>query len=190
MTVKTRPPVDIRLITTADYHRMADVGILAADEQVELLAGQVIQKMLKGPAHSALCKRVEKLVERRLGDSVLVRLQDPIQLDTYSEPEPDIAIVYPSSSFYAEHHPTASEVFAIIEVSDSTIERDLTLKANLYAAAGIVDYWVINVQEKQLHIFRDPQANEYQKQTILKTKQSTSFVAFPDCTISVSDCFG
>ena len=66
-------PIQLRLISTTDYHRMAEVGILGADEQVELLAGQIIQKMPKGPVHSALCKRIEKLLERRLGEQVLVR---------------------------------------------------------------------------------------------------------------------
>ncbi|MEB3273001.1 MAG: Uma2 family endonuclease [Prochlorothrix sp.] len=88
-----RSDTSLRLITTADYHRMAEVGILSAEKQVELLAGQIIQKMPKGPAHSALCKHIEKLLEHLLGDQVLVRLQDPIQLDDYSEPEPDIAVV-------------------------------------------------------------------------------------------------
>ncbi|NEQ67800.1 MAG: hypothetical protein F6K21_20285 [Symploca sp. SIO2D2] len=84
--------VNLRLITTADYHRMAEIGILGADEQVELIAGQIIQKIPKSPAHSAWCKRVEKLLEHRLGDRVLVRLQDPIQLNPYSEPEPDVTV--------------------------------------------------------------------------------------------------
>ncbi len=100
-----------RLITTSEYHRMAEVGILSADERVELIAGQIIQKMPKGPRHSALCKRIEKLIERLLGDRVLVRLQDPIQLDSYSEPEPDIAIVHPSESFYEDHHPASNEIY-------------------------------------------------------------------------------
>lgn len=89
MTVTPLPLTNLRLITTADYHRMAEVGILAADEQVELIAGQIIRKMPKSSAHSALCKRIEKCLEKLLGDQVLVRLQDPIQLATYSEPEPD-----------------------------------------------------------------------------------------------------
>jgi len=169
---------------------MAEVGILAADEQVELLAGQIIQKMPKGPAHSALCKRIEKLLEHQLGDQVLVRLQDPIQLDAYSEPEPDIAVVHPSESFYADHHPIPSEVYLIIEISDTTLERDLGSKANLYAAASILDYWVLNIALQQLHIFRDPEADGYQRQLILKAQQSIMPLAFPNCTLTVQECFG
>jgi Uma2 family endonuclease len=103
MTITRLHPTHLRLITTAEYHRMAEVGILAADEQVELIAGQIIQKMPKSPAHSALCNRIEKLLELRLGEQALVRLQDPIQIDRYSEPEPDIAVVHPQDDFYADH---------------------------------------------------------------------------------------
>jgi Uma2 family endonuclease len=187
--VTTISPVNLRLITTTDYHRMADAGILAADEQVELLAGQIIEKMPKGPAHSALCKRLEKLLEHRLGDRVLVRLQDPIQLSPYSEPEPDLAIVHPEPSFYAQAHPTSDQIYWLIEVADTTIDRDLGVKANLYAAAGIADYWVFNITQQQLHIFRDPEANGYQRQLILQGQQSLSPLAFPDCSLTVQEYF-
>ncbi|MEM9906116.1 MAG: Uma2 family endonuclease [Cyanobacteria bacterium P01_D01_bin.44] len=190
MIATTPSPNGLRLITRADYHRMAEVGILAADEQVELIAGQIIQKMPKGPAHSALCKRIEKLFERLLGDQILVRLQDPIQLDTYSEPEPDIAVVHPSDNFYADHHPTTSEVYLIVEIADTTINRDLGTKADLYAAAGIADYWVFNITTQQLHVFREPQWDGYQRQIILKAQQSIALLAFPTCVMTVQACFG
>ncbi len=190
MTVTPLPRSTLRLISTVDYHRMAEVGILAADEQVELLAGQIVQKMPKGPAHSALCKRMEKLLERRLEDQALVRLQDPIQLDAYSEPEPDLAVVHPSESFYADNHPTPREVYLIIEISDTTLERDLGSKADLYAAAGIPDYWVVNIAAQQLHVFREPGADGYQRQLILRAQQPITPLAFPDCTLTVQDCFG
>ncbi|MGF1601438.1 MAG: Uma2 family endonuclease [Thermosynechococcaceae cyanobacterium] len=180
----------LRRITTAEYHQMANVGILAADEQVELIAGQIIQKMPKGPAHSALCKRLEKLLEHRLGDQVLVRLQDPIQLNSYSEPEPDIVVVRPSPNFYADHHPTSTDVYLIIAIADTTIQRDLSTKADLYAEAGITDYWVVSITTQELHVFREPQPDGYQRQLILRAQQSVSLLAFPNCTITVEDCFG
>lgn len=189
MTVTPLPLTNLRLITTADYHRMAEVGILAADEQVELIAGQIIRKMPKGPAHSALCKRLEKCLEKLLGDQVLVRRQDPIQLDSYSEPEPDIAVVHPNANLYADYHPRPEEVDLIVEIADTTIHRDLGTKANLYAAAGIVDYWVFNGTTQQLHVFRDPQGDGYQRQLILKGKQSIDILAFPHCSIIVNECF-
>lgn len=181
---------DLRLITVAEYHQMAAAGILAADEQVELLAGHIIQKMPKGPAHSAFCKRLEKVLEHRLGDQILVRLQDPVQLDPLSEPEPDIAIVQPRDDFYIAAHPTPDEVYWLIEIADTTLKRDLGLKAGLYAAAGIKDYWVLNLATQQLHVFRDPQPDGYQRQTIMQNQQTVAPLRFPDCVISVAECFG
>nr|WP_080814055.1 Uma2 family endonuclease [Halomicronema hongdechloris] len=169
---------------------MAEVGILGADEQVELIAGQIIQKMPKGPAHSALCKRLEKLLESQLGEHALVRMQDPIQLDDYSEPEPDIAVVRPQDDFYASHHPIPTDVFLILEVADTTLERDLGSKADLYSAAGILDYWVLNLSAQQLHIFREPSPGGYRRQLVLKAPQSVRLQAFPTCEVSVQACFG
>ena len=190
MTAIILNQANIRLITTADYHRMAAVGIFAADERVELIAGQIIQKMPKGSVHSALCKRIEKLLEKRLEEKVLVRMQDPVLLDNYSEPEPDIAVVHPKTNFYADRHPTSDEVYLIIEISDTTLKQDLGVKANLYAAAGIIDYWVFNVAMQQLHVFREPQADGYQRQIILKSQQSISLLAFPSPSVTVQECFG
>ncbi|WP_309224541.1 Uma2 family endonuclease [Halomicronema sp. CCY15110] len=190
MVAASPSPSQLRLLSVADYYRMAEVGILSADEQVELLAGQIIQKMPKGPAHSALCKRLEKLLEQRLGDQVLVRLQDPIHLDDYSEPEPDIAVVHPQADFYATAHPTPAAVYLIVEVADTTLERDLGSKAALYAAAGIADYWVLNVAAQQLHIFREPSPDGYQRQLILRAPQAIAPKIFPTCEITVQACFG
>ncbi len=183
-------PHELRRISRTDYHRMAELGILAADEQVELLAGQIVQKMPKGPRHSALCKCLEKQLERLLGDQVLVRVQDPIQLDPDSEPEPDLAVVQPDRHFYAAGHPTPEQIYLIIEVADTTIARDLGVKAQLYAAAGIKDYWVVNVATQQLHIFREPQADGYQEQLILKTPTEIAPLAFPDQAVQLQDCWG
>ncbi|MDB9495685.1 Uma2 family endonuclease [Spirulina major CS-329] len=191
MTAAPLAPTDLRLISTADYHQMAAVGILAEDEQVELITGQIIQKMPKGPAHSALCKILEKLLEQHLGEQGLVRVQDPLTLDRYSEPEPDLAVVKPRPDFYAQQHPQPEDVYLIVEVADSTLDRDLTVKANLYAAAGITDYWVLNVSVQQLHIFRNPQADGYQQQLILKGQETVEVLAFPDQgRVSVQSCFG
>ena len=190
MTVASLPANRLRLISTAEYHRMAEVGILGADERVELIAGQIIQKMPKGPVHSALCKRIEKLLEHRLTNQVLVRLQDPIRLNLYSEPEPDLAVVCPSPNFYADGHPVPDDVYLIIEIADTSVERDLSSKANLYASAGIAEYWVLNIVLQQLHVFRSPQGNGYQSQLILKGDQGVALLAFPDCFVSVLECFG
>ncbi|NET53936.1 MAG: Uma2 family endonuclease, partial [Merismopedia sp. SIO2A8] len=94
--------VDIRRLSVTDYRRLAEVGILEPDEQVELIAGQIFQKTVKNPPHSAANKRIERLLENGLGNTVLIRSQEPITLNDYSEPEPDIAVVEFDPFYYED----------------------------------------------------------------------------------------
>ncbi len=179
--------LEVRLLTVEEYHRMGEVGILDPDEQVELIEGQIVKKPVKGKAHSAANKHVEKLLETRLGDQVLVRLQDPIQLSNFSEPEPDIAVVKPNPLFYEDHHPTSDEVYLIIEVADTSLNRDTEIKAKTYAKSGIIDYWVLDVSNRQLYIFREPSQDGYQNQMILSDDDVISLLAFPTCSMVVKE---
>jgi Uma2 family endonuclease len=97
---------DLRLLTVKDYHRMVESGILAADERVELIEGQLFTMAAKGTAHSAAVTRIERTLSRRLQGRMLLRLQDSIRLNDRSEPEPDVAIVKPHPLDYEDHHPT------------------------------------------------------------------------------------
>jgi Uma2 family endonuclease len=187
LATDSHPLAELRKISVQEYHRMAEVEILKPDDAVELLAGQIFYKMPKGTAHSAAVKRIEKLLERQLRESALVRLQDPVCLDDFSEPEPDIAVVHSDPNFYEDHHPTPTEIYLIIEVADTTLSRDLGTKANLYAQAGIADYWVLDVSHQQLHIFREPRSDGYQSQLILREQGQISLLAFPECAIAVRD---
>ena len=179
--------LDIRLISVAEYHRMGELGILDADEKVELLAGQIVKKSMKGTRHTSTNKRLEKVLENRLGDRALVRTQAPIRLDNYSEPEPDVAVVGPNPSFYADNHPTPSEVYLIIEIADTTLRQDCEFKANLYAQAGIKDYWVVDINNRQLYVFRLLTQDGYQSKQILSDSETVSPLAFPDVRLSISD---
>lgn len=179
--------LDIRLLTVQEYHLMAEIGILDADERVELLAGQIVKKAAKSPPHCAAVKRTENLVNNRLGNRVLVRLQDPVRLNNYSEPEPDIAVVIPDPLYYEDHHPTPSEVYLIIEVADTTLRTDLGIKATIYAQSGIAGYWVLDVNNRQLHVFREPTQDGYLSVAVLGDDASISPLQFPDVSFMVRD---
>jgi Uma2 family endonuclease len=179
--------VAFRLISAQDYHRMAEVGIFRPDERVELISGQVMRMAAKGTAHTAAVTRINRLFGDRLGARVLLRLQDPIALDNYSEPEPDVAIVKPDPLDYEEHHPTVADVFLIIEVADSSLKFDCEVKAIAYAKSGISDYWVLDVVGRKLHVFRLPTAEGYQSETILLEGVTVFPIAFPDCEIRVEE---
>ena len=118
---------------------------------------------------------------------LLVRLQLPITLTESSEPEPDIALVKLEPTDYENAHPTAADVLLIIEVADSTLAGDLTIKNTLYAQAGIEDYWVLDVKNQQLHVLREPTETGYQSVEVLDKNQAIAPVAFPESPIQIAD---
>jgi Uma2 family endonuclease len=181
------PAIAARQISVQDYHQMAESGILRPDERVELLAGQIIKMAAKGTAHRAAVSRINHLLESRLGDRVLICLQDPIQLDDYSEPEPDIAVVCPDPLYYEDHHPTPAEVFLLIEVADTSLKFDCEVKASAYSRSGITEYWVLDVNDRKLHVYRSPSDKGYQSETILAEALTIAPLAFPECMITVQD---
>ncbi|MBW4635199.1 MAG: Uma2 family endonuclease [Iphinoe sp. HA4291-MV1] len=179
--------VDIRRWTVAEYHRMGELGFFAPDEQVELIEGQIFNKPVKGTSHSAAVSRIDRLLRNHLRDTVLIRLQDPVQLDDYSEPEPDVAVVQQDPLYYEDHHPTSSEIYLIIEVADSTLTRDTEFKALAYAKANIADYWVLDVNKRQLYVFRQPSEEGYQVKVILSDTEAITPLAFADVRLAVSE---
>lgn len=166
---------------------MAESGILQPDERVELLEGQIIQMAVKGTAHRAAVTRIQRLFQDRLGNRVLICLQDPVRLDDYSEPEPDVAILVPDPLDYEDHHPTPSEVYLLIEVSDTTLKFDRETKAPAYARSGIAEYWVLDVNAGKLHVYRSPSETGYQSETILSEALTIAPLAFPECVIAVKE---
>ena len=183
MTITT----DLRPLSVQDYHRMVETGILAADERVELIEGQLYTIAAKGTAHSAAVTRIDRVLSRLLANQVLLRFQDPVQLNDFSEPEPDVAIVQPDPLDYETYHPKPENIFWLIEVADSTLQRDRDLKAPAYARSGIQEYWLLDVQERCLYVFREPNQAGYDSEQKLLEQGQIAPLAFPDCTIQVGE---
>ncbi|NEO32100.1 MAG: Uma2 family endonuclease [Symploca sp. SIO3C6] len=178
---------EIRRFSVYDYHRMVETGILAPDERVELIEGQLYRMAAKGTFHSAAITRINRLLEARLRGRVLLRFQDPVRLSDDSEPEPDVAVVQPDPLDYEDHHPTPEEIYLLIEVSDRTLKRDRELKAPAYGHSGIREYWIVDINARQLYVFREPGAEGYAHQVVLAESDLIAPVAFPDCLVSVED---
>lgn len=183
----TDTSLNLRLWTVADYHRMAETGILDEDERVELLEGKIIWMSAKGTAHCSAMRRIDKLLHNCLGNQASISIQEPIKLNQRSEPEPDIAVVKIDPLDYADHHPTPSEVYLIIEVADSSLKFDCETKAKAYAQAGIADYWVLDVVARQLYVFREPNEEGYQSKVILGENEMISPLQFAEKQIFVVD---
>ncbi|WP_346294367.1 Uma2 family endonuclease [Sphaerothrix gracilis] len=178
--------VQPRRFIVSEYHRMSELGILHPTERTELIAGEIISMAAKGTAHASAVLLTQDLFKEGLGRRVFVKSQDPIHLSDTSEPEPDIVIARRDPLAYSTHHPTPAEILLVIEVADSSLNYDLKTKAPLYAQARIADYWVLDVIARQLYVFRQPAAGQYQSQTILAESLKIAPLAFTDFVIQVA----
>jgi Uma2 family endonuclease len=181
--------LNARLISVEEYDQMIEHGILTTEDKVELLNGVIIKKMPKGTKHALFNDAFADLLKKILGEKVYVRSQNPIVLDDFSEPEPDIVLAKPPREIYFEKHPTVEDILLIIEISDSTLGRDRFAKGLIYAKAGIQQYLVFNVQDETLEDYRQPNADGYQFKHTLKKNDTLTLVAFPEIEIKFDDLF-
>ena len=152
MAVPTEP---VWRFSVAQYHQMIRLGILTNDDPVELLEGWIIHKMPKNPPHRAATKLTRSALEEIVPQGWYVDAQEPITLDD-SEPEPDVVVVRGNTRDYLDRHPGSQDLALIIEIADSTLERDRTSKKRLYARAGIPVYWIVNLPEQKLEVYTEP----------------------------------
>ena len=161
MANPTETVLDIYRWTVEDYHRLVEARILDEDSRVELLNGQIVQMSPIGKLHAACVDRLSDLFRDILGKSVIIRVQNPIIPDAHSEPEPDLSILKRKANFYADGHPRPEDILLIVEVADTTLEKDRTTKKELYAAVGIAEYWIINLPDRQVEQYLDPFGKDY-----------------------------
>lgn len=159
-------------LNVQQYHAMIQAGILTDDDPVELLEGWLVFKMPKNPAHRAATNLVRVALESVLTSGWYVDSQEPITLED-SEPEPDVAIIRGDTRQYLNSHPTAADIALVVEVSDTTLQRDRTIKKRTYARAGIPIYWIVNLVDLQIEVYSEPgsedynQRQDYQKDSII-----------------------
>jgi len=172
--------------TVQEYHRMSELGILKSDERTELIAGQITLMVAKGTPHVTALHLLANDLREQLGNAALIRTQDPIQLDNFSEPEPDLIVAVGTVLDYAVQHPRPHQVYLVVEVADSTLKQDCEIKDKLYAGAGIPDYWVLDLKNRQLHIFRNPTPAGYTSHLILTEPNQVSPLAFPNLVLTLT----
>jgi Uma2 family endonuclease len=170
-----------------EYHQMLDAGILN-DRRVELLQGEIIEMSPEGAAHSFYGTEVGEYLRQLVGNRAKIREAHPITLTDNSEPEPDIAIVRMPATQYRDRHPQPDDILWLIEISDSTLAKDLGFKKDLYASAGIIEYWVMDLQALALVVFRDLSVDGYGTQMSINNG-TISTLALPDISIDVRQLF-
>lgn len=175
--------------TLAEYHQIVEAGFLR-DRQVELLNGDMIEMPPEGPEHAQLSTDAADDLRQLLGSQALVRDAKPITLPhSGSEPQPDLAIVEPVREVYRSRHPYPSDVFWLIEYSNTSLAKDLDTKRKTYAQAGIREYWVVDLKTRLVKVFRDPIEGDYRSELTFQTGE-ISPLAFPDMQVSVQKLLG
>jgi Uma2 family endonuclease len=173
-----------------DYHRMVEVGLLSEDSRVELIEGEIIKMSSIGSTHGGAVKRSSAFLNRALGDAVIVSVQDPIRLDDFSEPQPDLALLKPRKDFYSNAHPTPEDVLVVIEVAESSVNYDRNLKVPLYARAGIPEVWLMVLQKDVIEVHSQPKNGKYQKVQRLKRGKTLISQILPEFSCRVEDLLG
>jgi Uma2 family endonuclease len=150
-----------RRFTVGEYFRMADAGILAPAERVELIRGTVREMSPRNRAHVVAVQKIRTRLEHVLGDRATVYPESPLLLEKLdSAPEPDVMVS--ASADFDDYGTDAARPLLVVEVADSSLKHDLGEKARLYAEAGVPEYWVLNLVDRVLVVFRDPRDGRYQ----------------------------
>jgi Uma2 family endonuclease len=150
-------PRRIRPLRRVEYDRLVELGLLHEDENVELLYGRIVEMSPQGTAHAWAIQQLTELLIAALAGRAKVRPQLPLALSDTSEPEPDLAVVAPGE--YRLEHPTTALI--VIEVADSSLASDRTIKGRLYAESGIPEYWLVNLVDGEIEVYRDPTRTGY-----------------------------
>jgi Uma2 family endonuclease len=170
--------------TVNEYHRLGEAGILEEDDRVELLNGDLITMAPIGGEHRTLVDSLTMLFARRAeSDRYRIGIQNPVSLDLYSEPQPDV-VLYASSVL--GRHPRPEEIFLLVEVADSSLTYDVGPKLEAYARAGIGEVWVIDAIRRRVLIHRQPGRSGYEKRLEATVDDTVVVEAFPDIILPVS----
>lgn len=169
-------------LSVDEYHKIVEAGILG-DRRIELLEGELIELSPETPYHANCNNKAYKYLLSCFDGFADVRSGHPITL-LHSEPEPDIVLARLPETLYDTRHPYPEDIFLLIEVSYSTLNYDLDTKRQCYAKAGIAEYWIIDLKNHQLLIFRQPTVTDYKSQTRVNTG-TIEALAFPQVQIQV-----
>jgi Uma2 family endonuclease len=194
VSTQSPPAVQSKRFTVAEYHRLIELGFFRDDERIELIRGELIQMVAKGMAHETCIRRLLRQLPRLIQDRATIQCQAPITLAFDGEPEPDFAIVLNREDDYVARHPTPVEILLVIEVSDSSLDYDRTVKLSLYAEAMIQDYWLFNLHDRYLEVYTEPSQLSsgqfgYISQRIVLPNQAIALPPFPDQVLQLGAVF-
>ena len=176
--------------TVEDFAHMGEAGIFTAHDRVELIDGEIREMTPIGPSHAGLVDRLAELLINRLTGKANVRIQNPIRLGRYTEPQPDLVIARRRTDYYAGRHPEAGDVLLVIEVADSSLLYDQVEKAPRYATAGIPETWLVDASGETVTVHSEPGPDGYTEERVLRRGNEIRSVAVAGLRLPVDEILG
>lgn len=173
-----------------EYYRIAAAGVLREDDRVELIEGEIIKMNPIGSRHAACVGRLTELLGDRARKVAMVWVQNPVEINDYSEPVPDVTLLRRRDDFYAHAKPAPGDVLLIVEVSDSTINYDRKVKAPLYARAGVPEMWLVNLPEELVEVYTRPLNGAYQETRLVRRGETITVASAGGLVVEAAAVLG
>jgi Uma2 family endonuclease len=174
-----------------DYHRMADAGIFGEDDRIELIDGDLIDMAPIGQGHAAIVMELNEALCMACAGRAIVSPQNPVRLDRLNEPQPDLAVLRRRADFYATgERPGPADVLLLVEVADSSLRFDQTVKLPLYARAGIAEVWIVDLKRRVLDAYRLPAGDGYAEMVTHQPGDQLALVLAPEIVVKLDLVFG
>lgn len=176
-------PMQLRF-SVDEYYKMIELGLITDYEKAEIIEGELIKKMTIGDRHAFVVDFLTKFFIKNAPETVRVRVQNPLRMSDYNEPEPDIVLA-DLTKYDGKRHPRPAEVILVVEVADASLKYDRNTKLPLYAAAGIPEIWIVNLQNDIVEVHQKPSLDIYQLTTVFKRGETVISSVMPDLRIDV-----
>ncbi len=170
-----------------EWRRLGEANIFPPESRLELINGEILEMAPIGFNHAGHLRRINKLFSKLIPDNIISGVQDPLQLGDLSEPEPDFMLLKPNDDFYSSRHPNASDVLLLIEVADSSLMFDQNQKLRLYALHDVPEYWLLNLKDSCVEVYRQPHDECYGEKTTLRIGDSVTLSQLDQITINIAD---
>lgn len=180
-----QPAAEVRRWTREEYEQLAEAGFLRPDERVELIDGIIYEMSPQNSLHATALLYSLRELQAVFSEGYHLRPQLPLALDSQSQPEPDLAVVPGRPQDYRSAHPATATL--VLEISDSSLKLDREVKRDLYAEAGVPEYWVLSVGTRQLEVFREPEDGTYRSRVALGPDETVTPLAAPGASIRIAD---
>ena len=176
-------------ISAEEYLRMGAAGVFAPEARLELIEGEILEMAPIHPPHAGQVNRLTELFVLRAGGRAVVTVQNPVIISGLSVPQPDLTLLRARSDYYAESHATVPDILLMVEVADTSLGFDLRTKVPLYARCGVAEVWVVDVNDRAIHVFRDPDERGYRSVHVARGADRVECAALPEVSVEVAELF-